>query len=64
MRRISSGEKRTVSRKSAGLAGRRVAVSGFILWRVSDTFAKVSTKKNALREDFAKKPGFIGRKRC
>ena len=31
MRRISSGENRTVSRLSAGLAGRRLAVSGFIV---------------------------------
>ena len=31
MRRISSGENRTVSRLSAGLAGRRLAVSVFIV---------------------------------
>jgi hypothetical protein len=58
MRRISSGENRTVSRLSAGLAGRRVAVSGFILWRVSDTLPELSTPKNAARKRFCEKARF------
>lgn len=55
MRRISSGEKRTVSRLSAGLAGRRLAVSVFILAQVSDTPPELSTPKNALYKRFFKK---------
>jgi len=41
MRRISSGEKRTVSRLSDGLAGRRLAVSGFIVGASVRHFAAI-----------------------
>jgi len=57
MRRISSGEKRTVSRLSAGLAGRRVAVSGFIVGaNVRHSARVVNPKKCGPRKILQKSP--------
>lgn len=55
MHRISSGENRTVSRLSAGLAGRRLAVSGFIVGASVRHFCEsVNQKKRPARRFFKK----------
>ena len=56
MRRISSGEKRTVSRLSAGLAGRLVAVSGFIVCECRTLPPNCQPLKMRRAKDFIKKP--------
>jgi hypothetical protein len=57
MRRISSGENRTVSRLSAGLAGRLVAVSCFIVGASVRHLAEiVNPKKCAARKILQKTP--------
>jgi len=57
IRRISSGEKRTVSRLSAGLAGRRVAVSVFIVGASVGHFLHiVNPEKCAAQKNLQKTP--------
>ena len=57
MRRISSGENRTVSRLSDGLAGRRLAVSVFIFGASVRHFAEiVKRKKSRLAMNYQKPP--------
>ena len=56
MRRISSGENRTVSRLSAGLAGRRLAVSVFIVGASVRHSARIVNPKKYAAQKILQKP--------